>query len=58
MAVKRALVVDDSKAARVSLKKLLSEYELEISLAASGEEALELLKRESVDVILSNRKPF
>ncbi|MEM7101182.1 MAG: response regulator [Pseudomonadota bacterium] len=51
MAVKRALVVDDSKAARVSLKKLLSEYELEISLAASGEEALELLKRESVDVI-------
>ena len=51
MSVKRALVVDDSKAARVSLKKLLSEYELDIQLAASGEEALEFLKKEHVDVI-------
>ncbi len=50
-AIKRALVVDDSRSARISLKNLLSEYDLEISLAASGEEALEFLKKDSVDVI-------
>ena len=51
MAIKRALVVDDSKSARLSLKKLLSEHDLHISMAGSGEEALDFLKRESVDVI-------
>ncbi len=49
--IKRALIVDDSRSARISLKNLLSEHDLEISLAASGEEALDFLKRESVDVI-------
>ncbi|MEM9620554.1 MAG: response regulator [Pseudomonadota bacterium] len=49
--IKRALVVDDSRSARMSLKKLLGDYDLDISLAASGEEALEYLKKESVDVI-------
>ena len=51
MAIKRALVVDDSKAARLSLKKLLGEHNLEVSLAASGEEALSLLQKQLVDVI-------
>ena len=51
MSIKRALVVDDSKAARRSLQKLLTRYELEVDLAATGEEALESLKRQSVDVI-------
>ena len=51
MTMKRALVVDDSKAARLSLKRLLSDYDLDIELAASGEEALEYLKKHSVDVV-------
>lgn len=51
MAFKRALVVDDSKLARVALKKLLDEQDLEVLFAESGEAALALLDRESVDVI-------
>ncbi|NNC77231.1 MAG: response regulator [Woeseiaceae bacterium] len=51
MALKRALVVDDSKVARVTLKKQLERYNLQVELAESGEEALELLKIRSVDVI-------
>lgn len=51
MAFKRALVVDDSKLARVSLKKLLEEHELEVEFAETGEDALEFLDRETVDVV-------
>ncbi len=51
MAFRRALVVDDSKLARVALKKLLNEQDLEVLFAESGEAALELLDRESVDVV-------
>lgn len=51
MAFKRALVVDDSKLARVALKKLLEDEDLEVVFAESGEAALELLDRETVDVI-------
>lgn len=51
MAIKRALVVDDSKSARIALKKLLEEQQLEVALAESGEAAIEFLKRDLVDVI-------
>jgi len=51
MAQKRALVVDDSKAARVALKRLLERYDLMIHFAESGEQAIEFLKNQSVDVI-------
>ena len=51
MAFKRALVVDDSKLARVALKKLLEEHELAVEFAESGEQALEFLDRETVDVV-------
>ena len=51
MAFKRALVVDDSKLARVALKKLLEEHDLAVEFAESGEEALEFLDRETVDVV-------
>ena len=51
MALKRALVVDDSKLARVALKKQLEEYDLSVALADSGEEALEYLKYHMVDVV-------
>jgi CheY-like chemotaxis protein len=51
MAIKRALVVDDSRSARTALKKLLEEHDLDVALAESGEDALEYLKKDSVDVI-------
>lgn len=51
MAFKRALVVDDSKLARVALKKLLEEHDLSVAFAESGEAALDFLDRESVDVV-------
>jgi CheY-like chemotaxis protein len=51
MAFKRALVVDDSKLARIALKKLLEEHELSVEFAESGEAALEFLDRETVDVV-------
>lgn len=51
MAFKRALVVDDSKSARFSLKRLLEDQGLEVCLADSGEAAIDLLKGELVDVI-------
>ena len=51
MSIKHALVVDDSKSAQIALKKQLEEHELVVALAESGEEALEFLEHESVDVI-------
>ncbi len=51
MALKRALVVDDSKVARITLKNQLEAYDLRVELAESGEDALELLKTHMVDVI-------
>ena len=51
MAFKRALVVDDSRLARVALKRLLEEHDLEVAFAESGEEALAFLDRELVDVV-------
>jgi len=51
MSIKHALVVDDSKSAQFALKKQLEEHDLVVVLAASGEEALELLEHQTVDVI-------
>lgn len=38
--MKRALIVDDSKTARIRLRKMLERYELEVDFAMSAEEAL------------------
>ena len=51
MSFKRALVVDDSRSARISLKKLLEDQGLMVDLAVSGEEALDYLNDHWVDVI-------
>lgn len=51
MSLKRALVVDDSRVARITLKKQLETYNLQVELAESAEEAIELLKTHMVDVI-------
>lgn len=57
MAFKKALVVDDSKLARITLKKKLEQRGLQVAMAESGPQALELLRSgggselESVDII-------
>jgi CheY-like chemotaxis protein len=51
MAQKRALVVDDSRSARVALKVLLERQGIAVDFAESGEEAIEFLKGHEVDVI-------
>jgi CheY-like chemotaxis protein len=51
MPIKHALVVDDSKSAQLALKKQLEQHGLFVSLADSGEDALEFLDHEIVDVV-------
>jgi CheY-like chemotaxis protein len=48
---KRALVVDDSKSARVVLSRMLEKYGIEVDSADSAESALEYLKDHHPDVI-------
>ncbi|MDX1757151.1 MAG: response regulator [Marinobacter sp.] len=43
MAIKNALLVDDSKVARFALSKLLESREMQVNMAGSAEEALEFL---------------
>jgi CheY-like chemotaxis protein len=51
MAFKRALVVDDSKSARLALQQMLEAHDLIVEFAESGEEAIDFLKHQLVDVI-------
>ena len=51
MAARRALVVDDSKSARIVLSRMLEKYGLEVDSAESAEQALEYLKEHRPDVI-------
>ena len=51
MTGKRALIVDDSRSARVILSRMLEGYGLEIDAAESAEQALEYLKESKPDVI-------
>ena len=52
MAIKNALLVDDSKVARFALSKLLENRDMDVSMAGSGEEALDYLNAsEHPDVI-------
>jgi CheY-like chemotaxis protein len=48
---KRALIVDDSKSARVVLSRMLEEYAIEVDTAESAEDAIEYLKSQRPDVI-------
>jgi CheY-like chemotaxis protein len=43
MTIKSALIVDDSKVARFALRKLLEKLELNVTMAGSGEEAIETI---------------
>ena len=51
MARKRALVVDDSKSARVILSRMLEKYDIEVEMAESAEQAIEYLKTNRPDAI-------
>ena len=51
MTRKRALVVDDSKSARVILSRMLEKYDIEVDMAESAEEAIEYLKANRPDAI-------
>jgi CheY-like chemotaxis protein len=51
MGQKRALVVDDSKSARVILSRMLEKYDIEVDMAESAEQAIEYLKHERPDAI-------
>ncbi|MGO1500167.1 MAG: response regulator [Marinobacter sp.] len=52
MAIKNALLVDDSKVARFALSKLLVNHDMHVNMASSAEEALDFLNsNEHPDVI-------
>ena len=51
MARKRALVVDDSKSARVILSRMLEKYDIEVDMSESAEQAMEYLKHHRPDAI-------
>ena len=51
MAIKQALVVDDSKTARVILKRMLEELDLVVDTTESADEAINYLKDHHPDVI-------
>jgi CheY-like chemotaxis protein len=51
MVHKRALVVDDSKSARIILSRMLEKYDIEVDMAESAEQAIEYLKGNRPDAI-------
>ncbi|HEY6621472.1 MAG TPA: response regulator [Steroidobacteraceae bacterium] len=51
MARKSALVVDDSKSARVILSRMLEKYDIDVDMAESAEQAIEYLKGNRPDAI-------
>src|SRR6185312_9240277 len=51
MGVKRALIVDDSKSARVFLARILEKYEIDVDSAENAEAAIEYLGHHRPDVI-------
>jgi CheY-like chemotaxis protein len=51
MAAKRALIVDDSRSARVILSRMLESYGLQVDAAETAEQAFEFLEHHRPDVI-------
>ena len=51
MARKSALVVDDSKSARVILSRMLEKYDIEVDMADAAERAIEYLQNNRPDAI-------
>ncbi|WP_457673143.1 response regulator [Thiolapillus sp.] len=51
----KVLLVDDSKAARFAMGKLLKDQGLEVETAASGEEALDKIATEDIDIVFMDQ---
>lgn len=51
MAYKTALIVDDSKLARVTLRKKLQSYGVDVELAESGTQALEMIQQGHPEIV-------
>jgi CheY-like chemotaxis protein len=51
MAARRALIVDDSRSARVILSRMLESYGLQVDAAETAEQAFEFLEHQRPDVI-------
>jgi CheY-like chemotaxis protein len=51
MAVKHALIVDDSRSARVVLKRMLEELDLDVDAVESADDAINYLKKQHPDII-------
>ena len=51
MSAKRALVVDDSKSARLFLSRILERHEIAVDAAETAEQAIDYLTRNKPDVI-------
>src|SRR3954465_6509506 len=51
MSAKRALVVDDSKSARLFLSRILERHEITVDAAETAEQAIDYLARHRPDVI-------
>ena len=51
MGAKRALIVDDSKSARLFLSRILEKYEIDVDNAENAEAAIEYLGDHRPDVI-------
>lgn len=50
--VRRALIVDDNRINQVVTRRILEQRHFECMVVGSGEEAIEVLKKEEVDVVL------
>lgn len=51
MSIKHALIVDDSKSARLMLQRMLKNASLSVDAVESGEEAIDYLKQQHPDII-------
>lgn len=51
----KALLVDDSKAARFAMGKLLKDQGLEVEMASSGEEALDKIATEPINIVFMDQ---
>lgn len=53
---KRILVIDDESIVRISCKKILSPEGFDVELASDGYEAIELIKKQTYDIIITDLK--
>ena len=56
MGAKRALIVDDSKSARLFLARVLEKYDIDVDSAESAEAAIDYLSSNRPDVIFMDHQ--